>query len=168
MDYTKNKMDIIISNTTPIITLLAIDKLEILKEIYGKIYVPKGVYEEIENGLEKEFYVDLKIYDWIEIIEVKNKLALQQLENHLDKGEAHALILYDELKADLLVMDEKLGRKYAKKQNCNYIGSFGVLLRAKELGLISEIKPLLVQVKQKGVFISEQLFATILEIAGEN
>ena len=54
MDYTKNKMDIIISNTTPIITLLAIDKLEILKEIYGKIYVPKGVYEEIENGLEKE------------------------------------------------------------------------------------------------------------------
>jgi hypothetical protein len=161
-------MDIIVSNTTPIITLLALEKLELLKEIYGKIYVPKGVYEEIENGIEKEFYVDLKIHDWIEIREVNNKLALQQLENHLDKGEAQALILYDELKADLLIIDEKLGRLYAKRQNCNYIGSFGVLLRAKELELIGEIKPLLLQIKQNGIFINDQLFVAILELAGEN
>jgi hypothetical protein len=161
-------MDIIVSNTTSIITLLALEKLELLKEIYGKIYVPKGVYEEIENGIEKEFYVDLKNYDWIEIREVNNRLALQQLENHLDKGEAQALILYDELKADLLIIDEKLGRLYAKRQSCNYIGSFGVLLRAKELELISEIKPLLLKIKQNGIFINEQLFATILELAREN
>jgi len=161
-------MDIIVSNTTPIITFLVIDKLEILREIYGKIYIPIGVYEEIENEVEKEFYTDLKSYDWIEIREVNNKLALQQLENHLDKGEAQDLILYEELKADLLIIDEKLGRTYAQRQNCNYIGSFGVLLRAKELGLISEIKPLLLHIKQGGIFINERLFETILEIAGEN
>lgn len=161
-------MDIIISNTTPIITFLVLGKLDLLKEMYGKIYIPTGVYEEIENGIDKEFYIDLKSYDWIEIREVNNKLALQQLENHLDKGEAQALILYEELKADLLIIDEKLGRTYAQRQNCNYIGSFGVLLRAKELGLISELKSLLLRIKQKGVFINERLFITILEIAGEN
>ena len=126
------------------------------------------MYEEIENGIEKEFYTDLKNYDWIEIKEINNKFALQQLENHLDKGEAQALILYEELKADLLIIDEKLGRSYAQRQNCNYIGSFGVLLRAKELNLIDKIKPLLILAQQRGIFIGERLFHSIVEIAGEN
>jgi predicted nucleic acid-binding protein len=160
LDYRKNNIEIIISNTTPIITFLIIERLDLLRKIYTKIYIPRGVYEEIENGIEKDAYINLQNQDWIEIKEVENKLALQQLENYLDRREAEAIILYQELKANLLMIDEKLGRSYAKKQHCNYIGSFGVLLRAKELDLIDEVKPLLLQAKQKGIFISESLFYT--------
>jgi uncharacterized protein len=48
----------IVSNTTPIITLLTISKLELLRQIYGQIIIPKGVYEEIEQGKDKAFYTD--------------------------------------------------------------------------------------------------------------
>ncbi len=57
----------IISNTTPILSLLKIDKLDLLKELYGKVIVPLAVYQEIENGKKKPYYKDLKSIDWIEV-----------------------------------------------------------------------------------------------------
>jgi len=60
---------------------------------------------------------------------VSNNLALEQLEESLDRGETQAIILYQEMQADLLILDERLGTKYAKARNCQVTGSYGILLR---------------------------------------
>lgn len=102
----------VISNTTPLINLLKINKLELLKTLYGKVIVPYSVYLEIEEGKRKRYYSDIKSYSWIEIIELKNKESLKFLLD-LDKGEAETIALAQELNCDLALIDEKLGRRYA-------------------------------------------------------
>ncbi len=69
----------IISNTTPILSLLKIDKLDLLKEIYGIVIVPFAVYQEIEEGKEKPYYQDLTSLDWIEIRNIKNPNSREYL-----------------------------------------------------------------------------------------
>jgi hypothetical protein len=62
----------VISNTTPILSLLKIDKLILLKELYGKIIIPEAVFKEIETGKEKPYYQNLSYLDWIQIQKIKN------------------------------------------------------------------------------------------------
>ena len=76
----------VVSNTTPIISLLKIRKLEILKNLYGNIYISNGVFNEIEAGKNKIFYKDLSQVAWIFIQDIKNKKAIDYFLD-LDKGE---------------------------------------------------------------------------------
>ena len=67
---------IIVSNTTPIISLLKMGKLEILKDLYHEIIIPQEVYNEIEAGKNKEFYTDLSKLSWIKIEKIQNEKTL--------------------------------------------------------------------------------------------
>ena len=160
------KMRKIISNTTPIITLLTISKLELLKELYGKLIIPQGVFEEIEEGKNKDYYTDLSLIDWIEIKSISDKEPLKYISD-LDKGEAEVIILANEIKADLVIIDEKAGREYANHFNLKLTGTIGVLLKAKELGFINKIKPLLKIMKENGIWISQKFINKVLKIAKE-
>lgn len=66
----------IVSNTTPLISLLKIDKLAILKELYSEIIIPQEVYNELEKGKYKDYYTDLTKLDWIEIKSIKDEKSL--------------------------------------------------------------------------------------------
>lgn len=63
----------VVSNTTPIISLLKIDKLQILKDLYDEIFIPQEVFNEIEAGKNKEYYTDLSKIEWIKVKNIKNK-----------------------------------------------------------------------------------------------
>lgn len=156
----------IVSNTTPIISLLKIGKLIILKKLYTKIIVPQEVYNEIENGKEKEYYADLSLLDWIEVIPIKDKKSIFYFLD-LDKGEAETIILAIEIKADLVIIDEKLGRFHAKHADLKITGTLGILLKAKKQGIIKKIKPLLLELKEKGIWLNDNLFEKVLILAGE-
>ncbi len=156
----------VISNTTPIITLLTISKLELLKELYGKIIIPQGVFEEIEEGKNKDYYTDLSLIDWVEIKSISDREPLKYI-NDLDKGEAEVIVLANELKADLVIIDEKLGREYANYFNLKLTGTIGVLLKAKELGLVEKIKPLLRTMTKNGIWLSPKFINKILKMANE-
>jgi len=156
----------VISNTTPIITLLSISKLEILKDIYGEIIIPEAVYFEIESGKNKSFYSDISKFDWINILAIKDTEPLKYL-NDLDKGEADVIVLANELKADLVIIDERVGREYAKHFNLNLTGTVGILLKAKELGIIGELKPLLCLMTKNGIWLHKKLIDKILATANE-
>lgn len=80
----------ILSNTTPLISLMKISQLEILKKIYSEIAIPEAVYKEIEAGKHKEFYHDLSKIEWIKIRSIKDKRSLNYFLD-LDAGEAEAL-----------------------------------------------------------------------------
>lgn len=156
----------IVSNTTPIITLLTISKLELLQQIYEKIIIPKGVYEEIEQGKEKPFYTDLSKVEWITIKSINDREPIKYLRD-LDKGEAEVIVLANELKADLVIIDERLGREFSEYFNLRVTGTIGVLLKAKELGFIKAIKPLIDQMIDNRIWLNKKLIDKILNIANE-
>lgn len=157
----------IVSNTTPLITLLTISKLDLLRHIYGEIIIPYGVYEEIEQGKDKSFYTDLKQFSWIKISDIQDREPLKYLHD-LDKGEAEVIVLAKEISADLIIIDEKLGREYAEYLDLKITGTIGVLLKAKELGLVQEINPLINKMLESGIWINKNLIDKILRLAGEN
>jgi len=156
----------IISNTTPIISLLKVDKLDLLKELYEKVIVPKAVYLEIENGKEKPYYQDLSQIDWIEIQEIINPDSRAYFLD-LDDGEAEVLILAKEINADLVIMDEIMGRRYSKQLGFNLTGTIGILLKSKEKGFIESIKGLLTELIKKGTWISPKLISKAIRLANE-
>ncbi len=156
----------VVSNTTPLISLLKLDQLDLLKQLYSEIYIPTAVFDEIEAGKAKKFYKNLLEIKWINIIEIKDKRALKYFLE-LDKGEAEAIILASELNADIIILDEKIGRLHAKHADLKVTGTIGILLKSKSKGLIHEIKPLLNELSLKGVWISDALKQEIITLAGE-
>ena len=156
----------IVSNTTPLISLMKISELEILKKLYSEIFIPQAVYKEIEAGKNKEFYQDLSKIKWIKIKSIKDKLSVNYFLD-LDAGEAEAIVLASELGADKIVLDEKLGRFYAKHAGLKVTGTIGVLVKAKRVGLIKELKPLLIELTQKEVWISEKLIFEVCKLVDE-
>jgi predicted nucleic acid-binding protein len=156
----------VVSNTTPLISLLKIGKLEILRDLYGEILVPQEVFNEIEAGRTKEFYIDISKTGWIRIEKIKDPRSLAYFLD-LDKGEAEAIVLAVENNADLILLDETLGRFHAKHAGLKMTGTIGILLKAKQKGYISELKPLLYELRKKNVWISESLMDEILLLANE-
>lgn len=156
----------VVSNTTPIISLLKIDQLELLHQLYESVYIPTAVLSEIEVGKAKGFYKDLTKIDWIRICEVKDKQAVKYFLD-LDAGESEAIVLATELQADLLLIDERLGRFHAKHADLTISGTLGVLVKAKNQGLLPELKSLLYELTRKDVWLRESLIQRILQQVGE-
>ena len=162
---------IIISNTTPIITLLKVHKLEILKELFKEVYISKGVYDElvINNSFLDEAKV-IRECNFIKVTSINNEFAVRLLQKNLglDIGESESIVLCDELKGNMLIIDERKGRAVAKSMAIDLTGTLGILLRAKEQGIINKIKPLLDKMIEKDIRISAKLYEDILKMAKEN
>ena len=156
----------IVSNTTPILSLLKIGKLQLLKELYGCVSVPFAVFQEIESGKDKDYYVDISKIEWIKIETIK-AVESKSFFFDLDEGEAEVLILAFEQQADLVIMDEIVGRRYATQMNMNLTGTLGVLLKGKQNGHIYKITPLLNELVNKNSWIAPKLIAKVVEMAGE-
>jgi len=156
----------VVSNTTPIISLLKLNRLEILQELYKEVIIPNAVYVEVENGKHKAYYQDLSKLSWIRIQKIQNKLSFKYFLD-LDVGEAEAIILATEIGADLIILDEKLGRVHAKHAELKVTGTIGILLKAKNIGIIKNIRPLLIALTGKDVWISDRLINEICKISNE-
>ena len=109
---------IIISDTTPIISLLKANQLELLQKLYKTVLVPRAVYRELtENTVYIKEAEIIKNVDFLSVVSIENMKSVEVLRSvtGLDEGESEALIMYDEQKADLLLMDEHKGRNVAKQ-----------------------------------------------------
>jgi hypothetical protein len=156
----------VISNTTPILSLLKLGKLDLLEKLYTTVIVPHAVWQEIENGKEGIYYQDLSGIPWIDIQSVQNRQSVQYLTD-LDQGEAEVIVLAGETKADLVIIDETLGRSYAQHFGLTLTGTLGVLLRAKKEGHLTLVGPLLDELRGKGVWLNDQIIRKVLLSAGE-
>jgi predicted nucleic acid-binding protein len=160
--------DIVVSNTTPILSFIKLSRLDILQKLYGEVFIPEAVCREIDEGRKKQFYWDLRQESWINILQVDVTSFLMEKEiTLLDDGEAEAIALALKLKADKVLIDEKLGRKVASSKNLKVTGTVGVLIKAKKTGVIKEIKPYLYELRRKGNYFSDIFIRNILKVVGE-
>lgn len=154
---------IVVADTSPLIALRRVDRLHLLKDLFGEVFIPQGVAEELSKG---ESSIVVK-EPWIKEKKVKEQLALEILTLFLDRGEAEAIILAKEISADRLIIDEKAGRDIAKRLKIKKIGTLGVLLLAKEEGMIAKVKHVIEGLKESNFWLSEELEKQVLVKAGE-
>ena len=102
--------------------------------------------------------------DKVRKVDMKNYVFL---DGFADAGETEAMLLYKQIHADKLLIDDQRGRNVAKINHIEAIGSLGVLLVGKQRGLIDKFAPLLSQLNDSDIYLSKQLIATVLELANE-
>jgi predicted nucleic acid-binding protein len=134
----------IVSDTSPISNLAAIQHLQLLQQLYGRIIIPSAVFRELINaGNEEPAAIAVRTLDWIEVKVVSDQSLLLTLQANLDMGEAEAIALAVEIGAKRLIIDERRGRNEAIELGLQVTGVLGILLAAKQRKLIPFVKPLL-------------------------
>jgi predicted nucleic acid-binding protein len=157
-------MSAIISNASPLIALCSIERLQILKSLWKKIVIPQAVYREVvEKGAGKTGaeVVASACDEWIKVVTVKNLEEVRVLKTVLDEGEAEVIALGQELKAKLLLLDNREPRLFASGVNLNVIGTIGIVKLAWEKDLIDDPIIELQKLRFNGFWISDSLMAKI-------
>lgn len=160
---------IVVSDSTILIGLVKIGKLDLLKEIFFKVYIPEEVFKEVvERGKGKPGSEVIKEAAWIEVRPAKDKIQVNFLLGSLEKGEAEVLVLARELEVDLILLDEEKARKSAVIAGFEIMGLLGLFVLAKNLGLIDKIRPLVDELRIKRFRISDKIIEKTLTKAGES
>jgi hypothetical protein len=160
---------IVISDTSPFIALLNINKIEILHTLYGKIIIPNRVREELfRNKFNQKAILELIGKEYLQVFELTDRILYHSLIQYLDSGESEAIALAVELNADLLLIDEKKGRLEAEKQGLKVIGTLGILIDAKRKDLISNLTDTIEELKSKiGFRLHPSLIEKVKLMVGE-
>ena len=152
-----------ISNSTPLIVLAKINRLDLLKDYFGEIYIPEEVYDEVvRRGGNLAGSSEVASCNWIKVEPVKNRMAVETLSLSLDKGEAEAIVLSRE-KDSLLIIDDGAGRKTAELLGVKITGTVGVLLLASMDGRL-DLRKTMDELKSVGFRLSETQYKWILSV----
>lgn len=152
---------LVVSDTSPITSLLSIGEAEILQDIYETVIIPGAVAAELRS-----YHGDVPSF--IDIADVKDMSAVEKLSVQLDRGEAESIILAKEVHADYLLIDESLGRSVARSEGVPVVGLVGVLLIAKKRGLVASVGDVLNSLEQEaGFYLSDDVKSMAIEEAGE-
>lgn len=146
----------IIADTSCLIIYDKINRLEILQYTFAELMVTQEVAEEFGN-----------LPDWIIIRQVTNKKQYLELAKNLGKGEASSITLALEFEESLLIIDERKGRKVAEEMKIEILGSLGVLIKAKEKGVIKSVKEILNLIGRTNFRITDSIKEKVLTKAGE-
>lgn len=158
----------VVVNSTPLLVLGNIGQLDILRRMYGNIVIPEAVYREVTEKDDAASQALLAAKNWIEVQTIRNPDEYALHRARLHAGEVETMILaQQEPAADIVVLDDNAARKTAEFLGLNVTGTIGILVKAKQSGIIQQVKPLLNEMMQNGFFISERLLRMILEAAGE-
>ncbi len=154
----------IVSNSTPLINFAAISRLDILERLFGTVVIPPAVeYEVLKCSSHYPSMTAIRQEKFIEKQGINNTMLRDALILDLDPGEAEAIALALEQKADLLLLDEIAGRTIAESYQLAFTGSIGCLIEAKRAGIIPALRPLLDAMRQEARFwLNPRLYARIL------
>jgi len=158
---------IIVSDTSPIRYLLLIDHIDLLPQLYGQIIIPSVVYDEMQSA-----NTPLEVRQWIANsptwLSVQNVAILSNDTrqfpdlSRLDLGEQAAIALAQPLNADFLIIDERLGRRFAQQRGLQVIGILGILTEAAKLGLI-DLSTAIDRLQQTNFRVSQRLIQNLLQ-----
>jgi predicted nucleic acid-binding protein len=159
----------IVSNTSQIINLACISRLDWLPMLYGEIVIPPAVFHEIAVAVPSApSALEVRTAAWVRQHPVNNPPLVASLRLELDPGEAEAIALAMEEDAKLLLIDERRGRLVAQRLGLSVTGLIGVLLLARKRGLVDSIRPSLDDLRRvAGFWISDALYRRVLQESGE-
>jgi uncharacterized protein len=156
----------VVANNTPLVALWTLGRLDLLRELFGEVLIPEVVQAEFLAIDRATRETALAAASWLRALplaEPRHALAFLGL----DEGEAAVLALAEERNARLVIMDERKGRRYAERMGFHLTGTVGLLLLAKEGGLIASVSKPLAELQGAGMHLSPLLITRALEIAGE-
>lgn len=152
----------VISNASPIILLDNVGRLDVLQALYKEVVIPEAVYKEVFEVQKRT-----ERPGWIKVEKVSNKGTVRFLMNSLGSGESEAIVLALESKADLLLLDDYHARVYANSFGLRITGVAGIIVDAKDKGIIGNVKKVLSDLIKKDYRISDSLYNAIIKEAGE-
>lgn len=159
---------ILVLDASAIITLARVGCLNLLRELAEKVYIPEAVYDEVvKSGYGRPGSLEVEQAAWISKQSVHDQSVVVRLEAELGRGEAEAIVLAGELEADFVILDDATARRIAEAEGRKVLGLLGLLIRAKELGIVPVLRPVLDQIVGAGFFIDDALYQSILRQAGE-
>ncbi len=156
-----------VSDTTPLIALAWLGRLDLFPALFGVVHIPPAVHREATYNVVAAGADELKSANWLAINPVTNSLAIELLLDQLDLGESEAIVLAHELSADVLLMDERRGRRRAMQSGLRIIGTLGILIEAHERKLADPIRPLLDRLRELPFRMSQALYNEVLQRVGE-
>ena len=157
----------VVVNSTPLIALCKVNRLSLLRELYGEITIPEAVFHEVtlKNDAVKKQIIENGV--WIHIQAISDNSDKRMYKAKLHDGEVEVMILAQEIKADLVLIDDNAARKTAIYLGIPLSGTIGILLRAKERGLIPEVMPIVEDMEQNGIYYGPKLKDLIQKQARE-
>jgi predicted nucleic acid-binding protein len=156
----------VVLNNTPLVAFWVLGRLDLLRDLFDEILIPPAVEAEflaVEETVRREA---LGRAPWIKTAALSHPRRALAYAG-LDQGEAEVLALAEERDARLVIIDERKGRRYAERMGLPQTGSLGVLLLAKQAGLIDSVATSIAKLQEAGLFLSADLVRRALEIAGE-
>jgi len=163
-------MTVIVADAGPLIGFARIGKIDMIRHLFHSVLIPQQVFDEITVAGEKpgaKVISEAVTSGWLKIVKIQHNKLTTELSALVDMGEAEAIQLSLERNASLLLIDDKKGRKVARKFGVTIIGTGGVLLKSKKHGLINQISFTLSDLAKAGYRISSALCNKILELADE-
>ena len=158
----------VVSDTSPLQYLFQTGNLKLLHDLFGGILVPAAVAAEINAGLRMGFSLpQIADYDWITVVEV-GELTSVSLPPSLGDGEREAIVLASRLPDPLIIVDDKAARYQASLLGIETTGIVGVLIRAKSVGLVRDVRPILMQLQTIGFQLDEETNALARRLANES
>lgn len=155
----------IVCNTGPLIALAKINLFHLLKELFEAVSIPEAVLREVQDEVSQSALTSAG--RWLRIHQVRDRLSVQLLQADLDAGESEAIVLAAEIHADLLIIDERSATFRARNLQLQTTGTLGLLLIAKDRALISQVKPVLDDLRRTNFHMSEALYREVLASANE-
>ena len=157
----------VIVNSTPIIALSKVGLLQLLREMYGEVTIPQAVYDEVtrKNDVAKKEIINSP---WIHRERVADNSARRMYMAKLHDGEVEVMMLAQEHGPDhLVVIDDNAARKTAEYLGLRLTGTVGVIIRAKELGLVDSVMSIVRKMESSGIYFSDGLMDRVRRLAGE-
>ena len=161
----------VVSNTSPLLNLAIIDLLDLLRDQFGEVLIPDAVLAELRvdeplpGSAQLRHAVDR---GWLRLVHVRDQPLIALLTQTLDVGEAEAIALALETEPELLLVDERDGRRVATSLGLTVTGVVGILLRAKREGTIASLRKALVELETRAGFrIADGLVQQALLAADE-
>lgn len=158
----------VICDTSSLLYLHQIKRLELLRRLCDHVVVPSAVVSELREGLALGVDVpDPNNLDWMEV-ETPHGTAAMDLVTDLGLGETEVLTLAMEREGAVALVDDRLARRLARQLNIPLTGTLGVLLDAKRAGFIDRLTPLMDELQSLGFRLAPQTRRAVLELAGES
>ncbi len=159
---------IVVGDSTIFIGLAKIKKVNLLKNLLQEVCIPEAVFREVaEEGDQRAGAKEVREALWIIKKEIFDSTSVNFLMTSLERGEAEVLVLAKEIKADIILLDEVKARKSAVFAGFKVIGLIGILMIAKQNGLIENIKPYIENLQRKNFRISNKIVNEALKQVGE-